>query len=193
MSRRSFKRTIGKRRYKKMYVIASEGTQTEPIYFGMFNNNENTIHVKSLKGKHKSAPKHVLSRMKNYIRNEGLKKTDEAWLIVDSDQWPDPDLKILYDWSCSQGHYGLAVSNPKFEYWLLLHFEDGTGISTSSQCTRRLKSYLPNFGKSCIDEAKVKPGVQEAINRAILKDSPPCTDWPHTTGTTVYMLVKKLL
>ena len=192
MGRRAFKRKFGERRYKKMFVIATEGAKTEPIYFGIFNDGQTTIHVKPLKSKNKSAPKYVLARMKRHLTVESLRKSDEAWLVVDTDQWSAQDLKTLNDWSNTQDNYGLAVSNPKFEYWLLLHFEDGNGVSTSAQCTTRLKGHLPSFEKACIDAATVRPGVQQAINRARLRDSPPCADWPKATGTTVYRLVEKL-
>ncbi len=193
MGRRSFKRPVGQRRYKKMFVIAAEGAKTEPIYFGMFNHGQNTIQVKPLRSKHKSAPKHVLARMKKHLAEEGLRNTDEAWLVVDTDQWSPQDLDELHAWSTSKTNYGFAVSNPKFEYWLLLHFEDGHGISTSAQCTTRLKTHLPSFDKACLDTAKVRPGVDQAIQRARTRDNPPCEKWPQITGTTVYKLVEKLV
>ncbi len=193
MGRRSFKRPVGQRRYKKMFIIASEGAETEPIYFGMFNDEQTTIRVKPLKGKNKSAPKHVLKRMKDYLAAEGLRKTDEAWLVVDTDQWTIEDLNALHDWSTQKANYGFAVSNPKFEYWILLHFEDGNGVSSSSQCTARLKRRLPSFDKACVDTTKVRPGVEAAIERARRKDTPKCRKWPQNTGTTIYRLVEKLI
>jgi hypothetical protein len=72
----------------------------------------------------------------------------------------------------------LAVSNPKFEYWLLLHFEDGTRIGNSRQCTEYLKRYLPHFEKGHVEVNKLRPGVHDATRRAKLKDTPPCVDWP---------------
>ncbi len=193
MGRRLFKRPVGQRRYKKMFIIAAEGAKTEPIYFGMFNDWQNTIHVKPIKSKHKSAPKQVLARMKKHLAEEGLRKTDEAWLVVDTDQWSPQELDVLHAWSSSKTNYGLAVSNPKFEYWLLLHFEDGNGVSSSSQCTTRLKSHLPAFEKACLGTAKLRSGVKQAIQRARTRDKPPCSKWPHITGTTVYKLVEKLV
>lgn len=193
MGRRSFQRKLGERRYKRMFVIAAEGAKTEPIYFGMFNDGQTTIHVKSLKSKHKSAPKHVLALMQKHLSEEGLRKADEAWLVVDTDQWSTQDLNALHAWSTGKTNYGFAVSNPKFEYWLLLHFEDGNGVSSSSQCTARLKIQLPSFEKACLDTDKVRPGVQQAITRARLKDTPPCATWPQSTGSTVYRLVEKLV
>jgi hypothetical protein len=193
MARRSFSRPVGKKRYKKMFVIATEGAKTEPIYFGMFNDGQTTIHVKQLKGKNKSAPKHVLARMKKHLADEGLRASDEAWLVVDTDQWSTQGLNTLHLWSTAKHNHGLAVSNPKFEYWLLLHFEDGNGVSSSSECTTRLKSSLPSFGKACLDADKVRPGVQRAIDRAKKRDNRPCAKWPQNTGTTVYKLVERLV
>ncbi|MCF6178109.1 MAG: hypothetical protein L3J63_01800 [Geopsychrobacter sp.] len=36
-------------------------------------------------------------------------------------------------------------------------------------------------------------GVPEAVERASRRDTPPCADWPRTTGTTVYRLVQSLM
>ena len=35
-----------------------------------------------------SDPRHVLGRMKNYLRQTPLDKEDEAWIVVDQDKWP---------------------------------------------------------------------------------------------------------
>ncbi len=69
------------------------------------------------------------------IKKESLKSSDEAWLIADRDQWDENQLNQLYAWSTIQKNFGFALSNPKFEYWLLLHFEDASGIATSRECS----------------------------------------------------------
>jgi hypothetical protein len=51
--------------------------------------------IKTLTGK-SSAPWYVLKRMKEYLKKEGLKKSDEAWLVVDRDTWKEKDLVELY-------------------------------------------------------------------------------------------------
>jgi len=89
-NRRSFQRPLGERRYKKLFIIAVEGSKTEPQYFDLFNSQGAIISVKCLKGKHtNSAPLQVLKRMENYLKKEALGKTDEAWLVVDKDAWPE--------------------------------------------------------------------------------------------------------
>ena len=41
--RRTFHRPEGQRRYRRLFVIATEGAQTEPRYFAMFNSDQATI------------------------------------------------------------------------------------------------------------------------------------------------------
>ena len=132
--------------------------------------------------------------MEDHLRRENLLVSDEAWLVVDKDHWQDRDLEQLHKWSQEAENYGFALSNPRFEYWLLLHFEDGTQIGSSRECSTRLKRYLPDYDKN-IDIRKITPEmIQDAIRRARVRDNPPCTDWPRKLGsTTVYKLVENIL
>ena len=192
--RRPFRRPLGERSYRKLFVIAVEGVKTEPQYFAIFNNQQSVIRVNCLKGKHDSSPPQVLNRMEDHLRLEKLRSSDEAWLVVDKDQWTDEQLIQLHAWSRRQDNYGFALSNPKFEYWLLLHFEDGANIASSRDCTDRLKRHLPDYDKG-IDARKItRERIEDAIRRARQRDNPPCADWPRAPGgTTVYKLVENIL
>ena len=132
--------------------------------------------------------------MTDPLASEGFKSSDEAWLVVDKDQWTDEQLTQLHQWSLQQEHYGFALSNPKFEYWLLLHFEDGTGVTSSRDCTDRLKRWIPDYDKG-IDTRKISQSqIDVAIRRAKKRDHPPCSDWPRSLGqTTVYRLIENIL
>ncbi len=77
-SRRKFKRPLGERRYRRIFVIAAEGEKTEPQYFAIFNDLQLVIRVNCLKGRHDSSPPQVLKRMKDYLRREKLRHSDEA-------------------------------------------------------------------------------------------------------------------
>jgi len=190
--RRNFTRALGERRYRKIFILSVEGIKTEHLYFARFNNENSVVRLKCLKGKHDSSPPHVLARMESYLKEEGLKASDEAWLVVDKDQWTEEQLSLLYQWSLRAANYGFALSNPKFEFWLLLHFEDGNGVSSSNICTQKLERYLPGYDKG-IDSRKISDTmVVAAVKRARQRDNPPCVDWPHTTGTTVYKLVESI-
>lgn len=190
MSRR-FKRPIGTRRYKRLFVISTEGSVTEPQYFNMFNNDTTVLHVKVV---HNGAsdPGNLLKEMKKHLKKYDLEKNDQAWLVIDKDQWQETQISPLYTWSTTDEKYGFALSNPKFEYWLLLHFEEPSGISSSRNCSDKLNRHLPGYDKK-IDDRKLRPSILTAIDRAKRQDSPPCRDWPRRTGTTVYRLVEELI
>ena len=193
-NRRKYRRPTGERRYRKLFLIATEGDKTEPQYFAILNDHHSVIHVDCIKSKHHSSPLQVLKRMEDRLKRETLKNSDEAWLVVDKDQWQDEQLAQLHTWSQDADNYGFALSNPKFEYWLLLHFEDGTNIGSSSECSSRLKRYLPAYDKG-LDARNITPDmIEDAIRRAKARDNPPCVDWPRTFGsTTVYKLVENIL
>jgi hypothetical protein len=192
MSIKKFKRPLGDRAYKKLYVIVTEGAKTEPQYFSMFNHDDMLFRIKCINSKDASAPPKLLGIMKKFLGEESLKDTDEAWIVIDKDSWTNEQLQSLLDWSKSKENFGFALSNPKFEYWLLLHFEDGNSVRSSQECTDRLVAHLPNFRKGFVDITKLKPGVENAIQRAKRKDNPPCEDWPKINGSTLYRLIEKL-
>jgi len=193
MPRRRFRRSLGERRYRQLFVIATEGAVTEPAYFELFNEDQVVVRIRCLKSKTKNSPGSVLERLKHYLKEENLRKKDEAWLVVDLDQWTEEQLHELYVWSCQSDCYGFAVSNPKFEYWLLLHFEETKGSCESRECSKRLQQYLPEYDKTINRRHFTPDRIDQAVRRAELRDNPPCSDWPRKTGTTVYRLVKKIL
>lgn len=89
--------------------------------------------------------------------------------------------------------FDLALSTPMFEYWLLLHFEEGQGVSSGNECIQRLKQHCPPYDKKHLNIKALEEGIRAAVERAKRKDSPPCKDWPRTPGSIVYLLVEELL
>ncbi len=192
--RNRFTRPLGNRRYKRLFVIGTEGEKTEPEYFSMLNDYKALVFVKCLKGNRGSSPLRVLKRMKNFLTRENLLPNDEAWLVVDKDNWNDDQLGQLLDWTKKSEKYGLAVSNPMFEFWLLLHFEDGNNIRGSKDVMTRLKRHLPEYEKGIHSAKFTQDMILAAVNRAAKRDTPPCAGWPESTGsTTVYRLVDKII
>ena len=128
------------------------------------------------------------------LREEvNLRESDEAWLVVDKDQWTDEQLLELSEWSGEAQNYGFALSNPKFEFWLLLHFEDGKGISSSQVCSQRLRRHMPNYAKDINKRNISRAMIEKAVQRARELDASACSQWPHSNGTTVYKLVENII
>jgi len=189
-TRRSFKRPRGEKRYKVMFLIATEGLKTEVQYFSGLKSKDNIVRIELIKGDH-SDPENVLKRLRKKLKNESLRKNDQAWLVVDKDLWKESSLEKLCAWTEESPKYHLALSNPKFEYWLLLHFENGKGVSREN-CDKRLKKHIPDYDKG-IDFNKFRPNLETAIKHAKDKDILECKKWPKGNGSTVYRLVEEIL
>ena len=187
-------RPHGERRYRTLFVLRTEGSNTEPQYFRILNGLVSDSHVLCLRGGHASSPPQVLQHMETYLREEEPELPYEAWLVIDKDQWSNAQLALLNEWEQRENNYGLAISNPKFEHWLLLHFEDGKNVGSAQECSRRLRQFLPDYDKN-IDVRKITlDRINDAIRRAKDRDNTTHNDWlPAFGSTTVYQLVERIL
>lgn len=186
-----FNRQLGQRRYRRIFTVIAEGTVTEQEYFSIFDLDP-IVKVRCLPNQNNLPPNKALERALSVAR-QGIRAKDEIWVVVDRDSWKEDHLAAIHEWSQKKPNYGFALSNPRFESWLLLHFEDAKGNKLSKDCDSRLKKYQPNYNKH-IDVSLFTPErIKHAIARAKKHDSPKCVDWPRKSGSTVYRLVEKLL
>ena len=151
------------------------------------------MHVRCIRHRDKSSPVHLLKAIEKELEKIPLQETDEAWCVCDKDKWTDEQLNSLLEWSKQKPNYGLAVSNPNFEFWLLLHFEDGSRLSNPATCTNRLKKYLPGYDKNIDSKNFPRENVENAVERAKKRDNPPCKSLPGEKQTTFYRLVERIL
>ena len=186
-----FKRPLGRRRYRRLFVLATEGVRTEPEYFGLFNDLADT-HITIVQHGRASSPDHVLRAMRRHLKQAPLRDDDQAWIVIDIDAWTEEQLQAVHAWSVESERFGLAVSNPMFEYWLLLHFDDGDEVTSARECRDRLARHLPVGSRGGLPIEHLRGGVDGAVERASRRDCPPCPDWPRQVGTTVYRLVQAL-
>lgn len=202
-------RTENTRSYKRLFLIVAEGAKTEKSYFERNLShliNKEIVHIFFVKKPtHASSPRHVKSAIDAEIkkRKGDLIRGDEAWIVIDRDLWTESDINDVYQWTQDNTntklHCDLALSNPCFEYWLLLHFEDGDGVSTVSECQKQLEEYIKLVKGTNMPEKTIKrEHVEKAIPRAKKANENKWgpTQQPITTGhigTTVYRLVEKLL
>lgn len=194
--RRAFVRTGPGRSYRKLIVIGTEGRVTERTYLNiirrLYPDIRCSIQFARTSSNNCSNPHEVLECVKRWIKNNGpLTEKDEAWLVVDNDFWTKAQLDELRAWAAERSKHNfkrdMALSDPKFEYWLLLHFED-TNVVNSNDCTQKLRKHLPRYDKNLSDRDFAQEAVQLAISRARQRDT-------LRTGasTTVYKLVESIL
>lgn len=198
-------------RNPNLIVIASEGSNTELQYFeGLKEKYTNTkIHVEILPPREntKSAPKFVLGQLDDFRRTYKLKENDQLWLIFDLDRWKIQGVSEVCQ-SAAQKGYFIAVSNPCFELWLLLHhrdltkyteeikeefrknFKDGT---SRTRLNRELLAILGRYNKNNIALEDFLPFVEIAIERARRIDTGENYRWPTDLGSKVYLLAEKIV
>lgn len=190
-----FVRKIGFKNYRKIFIIFSEG-KTEKNYFNKLVTNEN-VTLKTFHKDSSSSPDSLFKYAYNFLeKNRDIKKrSPEIWLVIDyedNNKRSSKEINTLYNKCTNQG-YNLAISNPIFEYWLLLHFEDGNNINSSKQCLERLKKYLPHYNKpEILTTYKLIKYIRAAIRRAKAKENLK-DKWPQGNGTNIHLLVEKLI
>jgi hypothetical protein len=195
----------------RLVIIASEGTNTEKQYFDdlkSFYENPR-VHVEALKRiDTASSPKRVLEQLDEFKTNYRLKSNyDELWLVIDVDRWGVDKLAEISR-LVIQKHYFLAVSNPCFELWLLLHhrsldeynseiliqfrenLKDGTN---RTRLERELLAILGRYNKFNLATEDFLPNLQQAIERAQKSDTNPVERWPNDLGSRVYRLARRII
>lgn len=185
-----------KTRDYSLFVIACEGTKTEPSYFAPFDEIDR-IKVRLLEhSATESAPSHILERAKLYIAEEGLdaKYGDSLWCVTDVDKWPIDMINELASFCMNTPNCHIAVSNPCFEIWLLYHkLSDLSPIDCGKSHDVKVElSRLSPGGFFSLDYIKL---METAIINAKAKDSNPGEQHflPEIRETKVYALAEALM
>lgn len=160
---------------KRRILIVTEGAVTEKKYFeGLISACKNPcVEFKVMGGV--GVPMTIVETAIRFQRaaidKARLEKDrnlefDEVWCVFDVDQHP----KILEARKlANQNQIELSISNPCFELWLWLHFDDCPGPRTSQQLLDMLKQHLPDYKKH-IRFTQVQGGYTAAVRRAQLLD-----------------------
>lgn len=199
-------------RDSRLIVVATEGTVTEKRYFDGITDQENfrdsRIHVEILpRLDSHTDPSGTLRLLDSFKDTYELKLTDELWLVIDVDRWGPKKLNEIAR-LCKQKTYKLAISNPCFELWLLLHFQD-ISVYTIEEQKRILANPKINQNRSLIESELVRllngysktqfdvrsfvPYVGDAVTRAKLLDTNPRHRWPNKLGTRVFRLIDSII
>ncbi|MGI8640433.1 MAG: RloB family protein [Pyrinomonadaceae bacterium] len=200
MSKPRLNRNTRQRKPKKakpICVIATEGKETEKIYFDKIREiyrDKYTIHILPTDQRGKSAPKHIVQRIENFKRKKVSTnlKNDEYWAIVDFDSWGEEQLAEAHR-VCESNKFELAVSNPCFELWLNFHQDKPKSPKTCAECKKQVEKLLGVYDKNDYDAEKLIEKVASAINKAEQLHQNKSEPFPKETGTHVYKLVQKLI
>lgn len=207
--RRDFKRKSGFRD-SRLIIIAAEGEETEKQYFeGIKARYDNPrVHVEVLERLDSASdPAKIIKILDQFRSDYKLRRGhDQLWLVIDVDRWGNQKLSLVSQ-QCAQKRYQLAISNPSFEIWLLLHVrsldtyppEILVELLANRKDRRRtrieqeLLLLLGKYNKTNLDMEYFAHRVFVAIQNARNSDLNPETRWPNQLGTRVYLLLEEIV
>jgi hypothetical protein len=172
---RTLKRKVAVRQPRKTFVIFCEGERTEPEYLQALKRKPSVrdvaavdIRVETGRG---GAPLTLVSLAAD-ARSRAISEEaeiDEFWCVFDV-EWPvnHPNLKEAID-QARYNEIGLAVSNPSFELWLILHFKDQNRWLNNDQADK-LRKRLDGSRDKGLDAEKYMTFTSEAARRAAKLD-----------------------
>ena len=133
-----------KERFVKLtFLIATEGTQTEPNYFNALKkelgkSNRFSIDI-SVQGKGKPTVTLVNKVYRQIEYNH--QEYDRVWVVFDKDEFTDFDEAIQ---QAAEYKINCAWSNESFELWLLLHFKEVSKHTSRKDLCDMLETAIRN-------------------------------------------------
>ena len=203
---------------EKFYILAFEGTVTERKYFedlraSEYFNDSGLIETIPLRRglRDGNSPVDVKALLSKTKREYNFRPTDEFWLIIDRDDWErihKIDLNTVVEDRLRENNFHMALSNPCFEIWLILHLARISDFTEDVQ--QKIFENAPvSYKKNFIDVVLADligdgrgynkrpnpevflPRVYDAIAHAEeIADNESA--YPKGIGTDVYMLVKRI-
>jgi hypothetical protein len=179
-------------------LIVCEGKRTEPEYFREMKSVERALVDLDIRTEGK--PKQLVERaveLKRQTeaaaereRDENL-RYDEVWCVFDIDTH-----KLIAEASqqAKSHRIELAISNPCFELWVLLHFQDQRAHILVRQVQRLCAKHLPEYEKK-VPYAKLRPHYMVAVRRAkrLEEMHAPHVRLRGNPSTGVYRLTERIM
>lgn len=197
------KRPYRPKQQKQRFLLCCEGVGTEPGYFrslAEFLRNPLIELIEVEIAEHEATdPKQIVEQAKRLradadrsakrMHDDNL-RYDQVWCVFDRDEHAHFDEAIN---QALDNKLDLAVSNPCFELWILIHFQDQTSSLTRQDAASKVRHFIPGYEKS-ISLAELTGRASEAVRRARKMESNAtergkATDNP---STGVWQLVMKL-
>lgn len=140
---RSLKRKVAIRAPRRTFLVFCEGTRTEPEYLNALRRQPEVRDVAAVDLRIEPTQGVPLTLVATAVkvRKQAIKEKDEIdefWCVFDV-EWPinHPNLNDAIE-QARRNDINLAISNPCFELWLVLHFQDQTGwMDNKNACSIR--------------------------------------------------------
>ncbi|MDR3621320.1 MAG: RloB family protein [Paludisphaera borealis] len=171
-------------------LVVCEGERTEPDYLKGYERACRNTRV-SIKTESKRTTPEGLVKKAVELRDKAVADEaayDSVWCVFDVDDHPSlPRAK-------DQAHAGrieLAISNPCFELWLLLHFQEHPGMQDRRRVKAMLRKHVPHYDKA-VDYTTYATSHPHADKRAERLDqaAEKANEPGRNPSTGVYQLIR---
>ena len=173
-------------------IIACEGAKREKVYFETLAKGNQRIKIRVLSPSEdvtgRSAPHWILERAIVFTEEIGANEYDRLWFVLDIDKWRRDSLETIK--SECHSNWEIAISNPCFEVWLIMHYLDPEEIESIS--CRNLKTELNFKIKGGYKVETALRNVKAAIERAKKVDQADHFI-PSIKTTKVHILVDQII
>ena len=150
------------------FVIFCEGTLTEPLYLEAFASLQEVRNVATLDIRGRGCdPRRLVEEARDARRRERSQSTGSTkyWCVFDVEA-PTPHARLSEAVQMARDNdICLAISNPCFELWLVLHHTDHDRWINNDDCWGLLRQHDKSQHKS-LDGAIYMPLRHQAIKRA---------------------------
>lgn len=184
---------------KKRFLLYCEGVETEPSYFVGLRDHLRSQLIEVEIGDDQGDPKRLVEmakRRRDTAKRAAAKQEDEnllydeVWCIFDVDEHVRLRDAIKQAKDCS---IDVAVSNPSFELWVLIHFRDQWAFITRQEAFSKVSEEIHGYHKH-IDFAILRGRASKAVQRASTMEQ-RATENSHqydNPTTAVWHLVRRL-
>ena len=164
---------IGRRRWhkepKRRFTLFCEGKNTEPAYFSALKRTLTGALIDVVTRPGVGVPMTIAEKAVERAKSEGLTRSsrrkknsfeekDEVWAVFDRDEHPNFNEAVS---KCLDNNVRVALSNPCFELWLILHVRDYDQPNHHHVVQKDLKNLRPEY-----DNQKRKiPDCDELVTR----------------------------
>jgi hypothetical protein len=197
----SLRRKVETKAPKPKIVLYAEGEKTERDYFAAMKRafHSKIVDIEIIEGAgvpltiaRRAAQAASEARRQN--RHQSYARRDEFWAVFDRDEHPNiPETMTL----CKSAGVGVAFSDPCFELWLILHFEEFDRPDHRHDVQRHFETLCTDYDhakRKTTDCNKLMELVLAAEQRAEtqLQRRKDEGDPPSCPFTTVYELTRRI-
>lgn len=154
------------RKPRTKVVIVCEGEKTEINYFNGLKTRESGVEIIAVHGG--TNPMHIVKHAEERMSTKwsiDFDEGDSVWCAFDVDENSNSDIKDANQHAKTK-NIRIALSNPCFELWFLLHYKQIFSQITRQKAKTELKTFIRDYEKNKKINHLLKDKLSSAIDHA---------------------------